>query len=328
MEIAARHFHADEASTGQREVLLRGDRRMMVAAKTCPGDDFEWTRRLIRACPPNARGEVKSPELLALARTSAEARRIIYSATEHYSLFVVDLFHRYDGAIRVLAAAAGMDKDIAAHKFRNIIGSEMRELAERVLLHIKEALVDLSVIGRVERMARSICPGGLLDGSLFDRDALMKMSSQEYIEAVTRMQILLAEVLDPELHERALARPWWDHRFMAEGEMDARVLSVVVADAHTYDEGRQGAFAQVKEAQSRLVESIERSIWRPERVVVGAATMDDSAKVAGITAADLATAIACDIVEHNFKGTDDAVRRLRQRFKRVLLNGALRDADD
>lgn len=327
MDFAARHFHADETTTGGRHVLLRGDRRIMVAAKTAPDDNLDWLLRLLPRCTKNRHGEVKSPELLELAARSKEAKRTMLSAIEHYSIFVVDLFHSYDSAVRKLAAVAAMDDNAAARAVRNILGADGRELAERMLRHIKESLIDLSVIGHVEEMAREVS-GSVPDGSLFDRDALMKMDTREYLEAVTRMQILLAEVTDPATHERALARPWWNHSFIAEGEINARVLAVVVADNHTYDKGRDGAFEQVKQAQARLVESIETSIWRPERVVAGAAKMEDSAKVLGITAADLASAVACDLVEVDYTSTDEAVRRLRARFKRVFLNGTLHDVDD
>lgn len=321
-----REFHADETSTGARHLVLRGERRIVVAAKTAAGDDFEWVHRLSAACPPTPRGEIKAPELIALAGRSPEANKVIQSATEHYSIFVIDLFHRYRGVIRMFATAAGVDADQGTNTLHRLLGSDAHELAQRLLMRIKEALVDFSLIGHVERMARSVCPGGLVDGKLFDREALLRMSSQEFIEAVARMQILLSEVLDPDVHERALADMWWKQRlYCSPGEMDTRVLSVVVGDSHVYDNGRVGAFQHVKDAQSRLAEVIQKSIWSPERVQIGGVSMDDSTRVAGIRAADVATRIAAEMIETDYRDTYDAVRRLRARFRQVFLNGSLGD---
>lgn len=314
-------FHADETTTGELAPALRHEARLVVAAKTDPSDDFRWLLDIEARCKRNKTGEVKAPQVLERMAESPKDTSIVENHIAASSIIVFDLLHEYRELLHDLACMAGLDPH-APDSMRVLLRQRLpADFAEKLLQHMRGAAVENSAVAHVEHLLGEIgVPVG--EEKLFDREYLAKLNDQQFREAAVRLTVLLAEILDPDVIADALATPWWaPRRFLGDGEYATLVLTRAIGDGHVFDAGGDLPFAEIEKAQGKILAAIESSMWAPENLKPGALEMEDSQRVLGIRAADLAARIATRIIEQHLGDSESASRALTKRFRRVMFNG-------
>jgi hypothetical protein len=161
------------------------------------------------------------------------------------------------------------------------------------------------------------------DPELLDRNVLLEMNEQQFKELIVRFSSALADATDPAKQADLLNKCIEQWRFFAPGGyFKCLLLGEDVEWERYFDEGARPAFRQLELAHEKVLEFVKEAdrrffsnVIRPGRVI-----QEDSRRVLGIQAADIAAGIAAGLYEQSPGDRRSGARRVRGAFNRVLHN--------
>lgn len=320
--VRASHF-ADETHTGAENPVLRGTRKVIVAARCWPGlDDFDWINRFRRDyCADVDGGELKSSVAIAISEHNERAREFLVRHVCESQVYVIDLFADYYQLLSCLSTLApdpfNMVKSIAATN--KIPESIIREL----LSGERARAVFGSIVPQIEWLlteAKASYPDPQNDPlRLFTEDELGKLNDQQLRELITRFTVLFAEAMNPQVRAQAIMATLAtqsDRQYIA-----LQVLEHTVSHDVIFDVSASGVMPLLQKADGMIQQcmtSISTSALTGGQRSV---REEDSRAVLGVQAADIAAGYARSVFERVFDGdTQKAAKKLREEFGRVLFN--------
>lgn len=318
-------YYIDESTTGRRFDTFRGPAKATIAARWPPGADLDWLAESCRLARRQAGDvpELKSGHILDAAALDASLRRAIDAAVGRAEIVIVDFYWQIQSTLGTICEVFGIDSRLAGNPAAVLSSGKVpADLAWRFLERAQWDAVELGALGTVEYLLREAVGVAGLSGNatIVDREELAGMGTAERREAASRIATALGASFHPDTIADAAAAE--HERWRPLGAISIRALHSATVSDLTYDHGRPRAFETAEKAHDRVVEQLRRTAegylhltTRPGRMI-----QDDSARLLGLKAADLAAAIAAEIYEQYPHDRRAGAAAIVDRFDRVLLN--------
>lgn len=322
--MAEHRIYADETHTGGRDRKLRGLRSVTIGAHCASEDDFEWLERFHRDYFPRT-PELKSAIVLTEMGRNERANQSILNGIAEAHIVIVDFAeHTQDLLFAVYKAT-----ESEAEAFTSAIaflktGRLPEDVAHKVLRFARLRALTYSAVGRVEDLLRQAAsasgvPAGRGD-KLFDTNALFELSDSEFKELVTRFSVALGESLRPDRQADRIIKTMADYRMAHEGHIAMVCLEAGTESSLVFDQGSSNAFSMLKEADDKIHQAIESWRYRDAEIRSGRLTQEDSRRLRGLQAADIAAGLAAQVFENANADTLIAAKAVQEIFHNVLLN--------
>ena len=316
--------YSDETVTGAERTELRNMSRITIAAKCASVDSFEWLERFRRDFLRGAL-EVKSTAALAVAATNDRARRFLLDHIAEATIAIIDVAEHTRNLFRGILAKIGFNSD-AVHSTVKFLrtGQFPEEVGRDILLFARQQDLQRTAVGRIEDLleiaaSKSGLPRSPAD-KLFKSEVLTGLKNQEFEELVARFSIALGDAIDPTVQANTIAQLLGDCRYLHEGHIATAVLEQAVQPERIFDVGSMNAFKALQDANDIVVHAIDSFGLSTDAISPGLIRQDDSRKLLGLQAADLACGYARHVFETDYSGTTEAASAVRRVFSRVLLN--------
>jgi hypothetical protein len=267
------------------------------------------------------------PRVLPIIEASSGARQylldhigsgtiIIIDFGEHYRTVLTDVFEQFGHAPPTRAEAIDFVLKAKQH----------RELARDILQLARESALYATAVPKIESLLREVIHRSSIplgsDGTLIDRQALRELSDQSFHELVVRFSVAFADALAPDNQAAAISRVLKEQGLLAPGTVQVVTLGSAVLGELVFDMGDAQAFKLVREAHDKVVEHVTqaRESFLLQSMRASTVAQDDSNKVLGIQAADIAARIAAVRYERHGNDRHAGAMSVKQLFDRVLLN--------
>ena len=315
---------ADETTTGKDHEQLRGLRRITVAAKCASGESFEWLRRFNHDYLTNVK-EIKSSLVLAVIGGNRSARNDLIQSISTATIAIIDLSEHTRWLFRELQAATGVKSDGVKRGVAFLrSGTFPKELVEGILRWGRRDAIHKTAVGRIEHLvsvAAEKCNIPLGKSvELFDRAALDELSEQEFSEFAGRFALALADAFHPETQAKVITDRLADMRFCHAGHVALSFLEAAVEPDQVFDMGSSNAFALLERAHTKVIDAVSTMRIAAGQFSPGKLAQEDSEKLLGLQAADIAAGLARQTLERDFATTVEGARAVKSIFSRVLLN--------
>ena len=316
------HF-VDETRTGKIVPDLRGIGFVVIVARFPGNADLDWLQQLSHDL--RIQGELKSEVVLKICRVQGQQWDRLLEKLSVATIAIVDIAEHIRGLFGELAKIFGDDvtAQATAHSFLRS-GKISQEYITHILRFLRKRAIHDSAAESIAGIVRSaVRKSGLaahLDDVLPDHRILLEMPEREFREFAARFAIAFGDALDPVLQAEVIEKEIKGRRFFNEGMISLRIIERAIEPDFLFDEGSEKAFRRLKEAHQKICDIVERAMLSEQRIGPGSVSQEDSKKVQGIQAADIAAGLAREIFENNYPGVQDASRAVRSTFARVLLN--------
>ncbi len=316
------HF-ADETRTGKIVRDLRGIGSVVIVARFPGNADLDWLQQLSQDL--RIQGELKSEVVLDTCRAQWRQWDWLLEKLSVTTIAIVDVAEHIRGLFEELAKTFGDDvtAQATAHSFlrsRKI----PQEYITRILCFLRKRAIHDSAVESIAGIVRAaVRKSGLaahLDDVLPDHRILLEMPEREFREFAARFAIAFGDALYPVLQAEVIEKEMMGRRFFNEGMISLRIIERAIAPNFLFDEGSEKAFRRLKEAHQNICDIVKRAMLSVQRIGPGSVSQEDSKKVRGLQAADIAAGLAREIFESNYPDVQDASGAVRSTFARVLLN--------
>ncbi len=317
-----KHF-ADETRTGKIVRDLRGIGSIVIVARFPGNADLDWLQQLLHDL--RIQGELKSEVVLETCRAQRRRWDWLLEKLSVETIAIVDVAEHIRELIEKLAKLFGDDVTVQATA-RSFLrsGKIPQEYITRMLRFLRERAIHDSAAESIAGIVReAVRKSGLtahLDDVLLDRRILIEMTEREFAEFAARFAIAFGDALDPVLQAEVIEEEMKGMRFFNEGMISLRIIERAIEPDFLFDEGSKKAFRRLEEAHKKMCDLVERAMLSEQRIGPGSVSQEDSKKVRGLQAADIAAGLAREIFERNYPDVQDASRAVRSTFSRVLLN--------
>lgn len=308
---------SDETTTGAERQELRGlSRKTIAAVCTCP-DGFDWLAKF-RSEHLAEFQEPKSDLVIALVDRNSAARDSLLKHLSQSRIIIVDLAHHTERLIRDLAEATGYKADSGDLTLEFLRGHGIPK--EMVLQMIREMVLDGSVVGRIESLLSLVRrhTSAAIPSELIRRDSLKGLTQREFDQLVVRVAGALGTALHPKTQAEAIAKNLLPYAHA--GHVAMTCLESAVEFDKIFDEGYARAFESVTGAHDLVSEIVLATQAQGSGFSPGRLAQEDSAKILGLQAADIAAGYARHVFELNYPDTHGAAFAVRKVFDGVLLN--------
>lgn len=308
---------------------LRGLRRVTIAARM-DDDDYDWLARFYAEyLPDRGEAEPKSERMLRVIDANARAHDQLLANVSRATIIIIDLAEFVREYVQDIAERAGVDLrpfpdpiDALTHRESSPI---LREVATAILSRAREDAIDLTMLGRIERVAmdaaRTFLP--MQRSGVLDRRVLREMGDAQFRALAARFAAVMGDALRPESIERIVEERLREGRYVPPYKYIAmESVAVQLERDHFFDEGAHEAFTELEKSRRRLEMLLRAGALQEYRQPTrsGTVTEDDSRRLLGLQAADIAAAIARRIFESTGGDTRGRARAVKRVFDHVLLN--------
>jgi len=294
-------------------------------------EDYDWLRRFYAEYLPDLGQweEPKSDRVLRVIDTNNFARDQLFQNLAHATIIIIDLAEFVRQIVREIASAVDLDLRLFPDPVDAVLHLEttpvLQSLARAILSLARAEAIEGTMLGRIEAIvmdaARDFLP--IRQPRLFDREALAELGDQAFRVLAARFAATLGDALRPEQLERIVEEHLRASRYLpADRYIAIESVELQLERDHTFDEGAQQALTELEAGRQRLATLLNEGPWREFQrpVRAGAVTEDDSRRLLGLQAADVAAAVARRIFEDLNGDTQARARAIRAVFDRVLLN--------
>jgi len=304
---------------------MRGLGRVTIAARVEDPAGFHWVAQLRRDRFPEL-AELKSNVVVAvmdqqprfrdeILRRLQDATIAIIDITTHCREMVESLLRKFDISLPPGTDALDLARSHPA----------TRDVASKILQHARYHAVELTAVPQVERLLRlAMEDADVPMGSspvLFDRVALARLDHREFDTLLARFALAFGDVLRPERQVPAILKAVEDARYLVAARVAYLTLTEAMQPHRVYDYGPEVPFDLLRRAHATVNAHLQASMfatWMESGP--GSIGQDDSSKVLGLQAADIAAGYACTLFERADSGTRAGASAVRCVFRRVLLN--------
>lgn len=317
--------YADETASGETREELRGLSRITIAARCSDLDEFEWLARL--GTDFVGRGiEPKSSVVLPLMEQNPRVYEIVVSNLSQSTIAIVDISENTRELISSILALSDVKSDGINSALRFLkSGALPEEIARQVILFSRRDALSNSVVGRIEslvQMAAANC--GMAKGvgtHLIDEKALAGIHEQEFMELVGRFALALGDALHPSNQAAVIIEKLQDVKYLHAGHIAVAQLEAAQGFEGVYDIGSMNAFNMLQQADDKILSIISStSLSNATSLAPGRLSQEDSRRVLGLQAADIAAGLARRTFEQSYPGTREGASAVRKIFSRVMLN--------
>lgn len=315
---------ADETTSGESCESLRGLRRITIAAKCSSEESFEWLRRFNHDYLGDA-PEIKSDLALAVIERNRAARDYLLANICNATIAVIDLAEHTRSFFRELQTVTGGRANgiRTGTAFLNS-GILPKQLAQEVLRYARRDALHRTAVVRIESLLSIAAHDSHIPlGSgpeLFDREAIDDLSEREFAELAGRFALALGDAVNPETQADVITQKLAGMRFCNAGHVALAYLEAAVEPDAVFDLGSSNAFDLLAQAHQKIIDAITAMRMEAGQFSPGSLRQDDSQKVLGLQAADIAAGVARRRLEQDFESTLEAARGLKRIFSRVMLN--------
>jgi hypothetical protein len=323
-------FFADETRTGETRTDLRGLGRVTIACKCFADDGFEWLDQFHKDYLAD-HAELKSSLVLALMDSSRRARGVVLDRIASATVVVIDLAEHIRAQIAGLGEALGVPGNCSASTLNALRGMGIPEdLIQPLFRSSRRFAIIESAVPKIELLLDEVAAVRGRSSStsdLFPNEDIEGLSADQFQQLLARFSLALGDALDPRIQAEALAQNLVNTRFMHNGPVSiingyydpALFLQTAVEPNRTFDRGSDPAFRMLEEANNIVVDTIRSVQIEAGQFSPGRLAQEDSAKVRGIQAADIAAGYARQLFEREDADTRASTMAIRRVFSRVML---------
>ncbi len=315
--------YGDETTTGALRSAYRGLRRVTISARIDDPEGFEWLRRFQESYLPR-NVEPKSTIVIEIINRVPRAKHELYTAISRATVVVLDFVKFLEEIVEVFADASHIDiRDMGDPL--DIIAKRLipKEAAEAALRYARQAALDETVVARIEWLLLDAAEraGIPIQSGIIDRNALREMGDTEFRELIGRFSVSVGEALHPDGLKRVIEHRLAEGRYLDPGRVATESIALSLERDYVFDQGRRRAMEEL-EASRAAIENILNAIAFAElgQGSRGAVSEEDSTRIRGLQAADIAAGVARDEFEHASGDSAERAQALRRIFDRVLLN--------
>jgi hypothetical protein len=321
----------DETGTGKRALQYRSSRRVTIAARIEADADLSWLEKLKRDFFPDGPAEIKSEAVIQKVGEDHAARDLVRANVAGATIAIVDLSDLLREIIKAWAEVFRIDISHVADPIDALAdGSFPQAVAKKMLESARESSLDVTALGRIaEMVADAAEEAGVplaekAGHMIIPREAIRAMHFGDIQQLAGRFSLALADALDPDLMEEFVRARLEHTRFLGAGPTHIAIehVDIVLTQDHVFDKGSQRVLDRLNEGRQRLADLLEAlrisELARPASP--GRVTEEDSRRIRGLQAADIAAGIAREIFEGAAGDTRARAVEVKKAFRRVLLN--------
>lgn len=255
---------------------------------------------------------------------SRQARDFVLTRISSASIVVIDISEHLRRQMVELEAMTGHGSNGSDSTLAFLRSGKLpKHLITNLLILGKRQAIMNSCVPEIEALlnvanGRMGQPGEAAE--LLDPARLNDLTASELAEFIARFSLAIGDALDPCIQAEAIAKNLADMRYAHIGHVAVEYLEAAVGPNRHFDTGSGRAFDLLSEANDIVVSTIRAAQGSSAQFRPGKLTQEDSMKVLGIQAADIAAGYAREVFESEYGDTTTAAKALRRVFSRVMLN--------